>query len=155
MTILGGDPVRDVTWLGHPDGQSHCLHGPGADLARDIGMLVDRLGVGTLVSVAPEDRHADHRATARAAAQVRRDRPGLRLFHYPIWSRWSPVAGLAGPGPLALVRSSRRAVKRAAIDAHRSQNGAVVTDDPRGFCLPEGFAAFFATAPEIYREAPR
>jgi LmbE family N-acetylglucosaminyl deacetylase len=152
---LGGTPARDLTWLGFPDAALHRLHGPGADLARALGALVDGLGARTLLAASPDDPHCDHEAGARAARQVAAARPGLALWHYPVWSRWRAwQAGREVAGD-RLDLPARRAAKRAAIAAHRSQQGRVVRDDPGGFRMPAGFAARFAAEPETYlRAAP-
>ena len=148
---LGGDPDRDLSWLGFPDAASHRVHGPGQDLGRAVGTVAGRIGAGILLAPAPEDPHCDHEAGARAAARVAAGRPDLRLWHYPVWSRWTAwEAGAELQGP-HLDLPARRGAKRAAIAAHRSQMGLVVTDDADGFRMPPGFAARFAAAPELYR----
>lgn len=147
---LGGNPARDLTWLGLPDAALHRLNGTGFDIARAIVALSDRLGAGALVAASPADRHCDHEAGALAAACACILRPGLRLWHYPIWSRWTAwQAGDEVPSPV-LDLPARYSVKRAAIAAHRSQSGLVITDDPSGFAMPDGFAERFATEPEIF-----
>jgi LmbE family N-acetylglucosaminyl deacetylase len=155
---LGGDPARDVTWLGFPDAALHCLHGPGCDLAGTIAGLAARIGARTLVAASPEDPHCDHVACGRAARTARALRPELRLYFYPIWSRWRD-RGLApdgaADGTLSLDLPAWRERKARAIGAHRSQYGEVIRDDPEGFRMPRGFAEFFAHTPEIYVEAAR
>ncbi|MGR3485626.1 MAG: PIG-L deacetylase family protein [Paracoccaceae bacterium] len=152
---LGGGG-GDVTFLGHPDAASHRLHGPGADLARDVGRLVDRLGAAVLIAPSPLDPHCDHEAGARAARAVAAARPGLRVLWYPIWSRWAArdrdAPWPAGAAPRVWRHGDAHA-KAAAIDAHDSQLGRVIHDDPGGFAMPDGFATFFASAPEVYFEA--
>ena len=150
VRALGGDPARDVTWLGHPDAALHRLHRPGADLARDVARLVDRLGARTLLTASPEDPHCDHVACADAAFAVARRRPDLRLWSYAVWSRWHGWAeGREAPGA-RLDLPERRVAKRKAIHAHRSQMGEVVQDDPQGFAMPPGFADRFCAEAEIF-----
>ncbi|PZX16498.1 LmbE family N-acetylglucosaminyl deacetylase [Palleronia aestuarii] len=147
---LGGDPARDLTWLGFPDAALHRLHGPGVDLARAVARLADELAAGTLLSASPADAHCDHEAGAEAAALVCDRSAHLRLWHYPIWSRW--IAWQAGdemPG-LPLDLSARRRAKRNAIAAHRSQMGLVVRDDPDGFAMAPAFVERFCEEAEIY-----
>ena len=154
VTRLGGSH-SDVTFLDFPDAATHRLHGPGADMARSIGAVLDRIAPATLIAPSPLDPHCDHEAGARAAEAVAAARRGMRLLCYPIWSRWK-APGRAAPVPVgrtALFWSGGTAVrKRAAIDCHRSQTGTVIRDDPDGFAMPEGFAAFFADAEELYFE---
>ncbi|MGB3554148.1 MAG: PIG-L deacetylase family protein [Jannaschia sp.] len=150
---LGGDPTRDVTWLGFPDAALHRVHGPGDDPVRSILALVDDFGAGTLVAASPSDPHCDHLAGARAALRVKAARPGLNLLFYPIWSRWQlheAGADADSQVPIVLDLPRHRSAKRAAIAAHRSQMGQVVADDPDGFVMPDGFADYFAEAPEHY-----
>lgn len=149
---LGGDPARDLTWLGHPDAGCHRM---GTALAADVGRVVDRTGARTLVAPSPLDPHCDHEAGAAAAVAVAGARTGLRLLFYPVWSRW--VADGAAPRPLgtrrhAFAAPAHRAAKRRAIAAHASQAGRVVRDAPDGFVLPCGFAAMFLDGPELFDE---
>ncbi|CAM4129359.1 PIG-L deacetylase family protein [Palleronia rufa] len=154
VTRLGGLPARDLTWLSHPDAGLHRVHGPGADLGRDVARLVDRLGARVLVAASGADPHCDHEACAAAARRVAAARPGLALYDYPVWSRWQGwSAGRRVPG-LRLDLPEWRAAKTDAVAAHRSQMGLVVDDDPDGFAMPPGFAARFCTAPEAYLPVP-
>jgi LmbE family N-acetylglucosaminyl deacetylase len=152
VTILGGDPQRDVTWLGHPDAALHDV--PVDDILGPLLTLCDRLGVRVLIAPSPLDPHCDHVTTAALADGLVAARPGLALLHYPIWSRWT------GGGQAPVVPGGRRHLyavtdpdrKARAIDAHASQLGRVIDDDPTGFAMPDGFAAMFAAGPEIYDE---
>ena len=148
---LGGEPARDVTWLGFPDAALHRLHGPGADLVRELLTLIDRLGARTVVAPSPLDAHCDHVAGAAAAGRVADLRPHLRLWHYPIWSRWAAwEAGSESKG-LSLDLPNRHDAKRDAIAAHRSQSGLVIADDPDGFAMPPGFARRFVAEAELFQ----
>lgn len=156
VAILGGD-AADVTFLDFPDAATDAVHGPGQDLTRAIGAVVDRIAPGVLLAPSPLDRHCDHVTTARAARRVVTGRPGTALWFYPVWSAWA-ARGTAIPRP-AGTRSIRRpcrrfARKRAAIAAHRSQRGEVVRDDPGGFSMPPGFADWFAYRPETFFVVP-
>ena len=152
VTRLGGTRA-DVTFLDFPDAASHRLHGPGADMARSIGVVLDCIAPATLIAPSPLDPHCDHEAGARAARVAVATRPGMRLLFYPVWSRWK-ASDRAAPVPEGTAAfawaGGSPGQKRAAIDCHRSQTGAVIHDDPDGFAMPEGFAAFFAEAPELY-----
>ena len=150
ITRLGGDPGRDLTWMGFPDAALHRLHGPGDDLAGRIVALADRLGARSVVAASGNDPHCDHVAGAEAAHRAQAVRPGMALWSYPVWSRWHAwTAGRETPG-MSVDLPARRTAKRAAIAAHRSQMGLVVRDDPDGFAMPRGFADRFAEAPELY-----
>ena len=153
VAILGGG-ADDVTFLDFPDAAAHRVAGPGADPARSLAALADRIGAAALFAPSPLDPHCDHEAGALAARRVAEARPSLRLFFYPVWSRWA--AGGTAPcppdtRPLRFGCASRR--KAEAIAAHESQAGRVIHDDPEGFRMPPGFAEMFASAPEPFFEA--
>ncbi|SPJ26064.1 PIG-L deacetylase family protein [Palleronia abyssalis] len=151
IEILGGDPRRDVTCLGYPDAALHEV--PLRAVLSRLEDLIDRLGCRVLIAPSPLDPHCDHVTTASLAGQLVSRRPRLRLLYYPIWSRW------AGGGEAPPVPGSRRftypvdtALKQRAIEAHASQHGRVIRDDPDGFTMPDGFARMFAEGPEIFDE---
>ena len=113
------------------------------------------MGAGTLAVTSPLDPHCDHAAAAAIAARVRARLPGLRLLHYPVWSR-SPEGHAPAPrGTRALSFDAApwRARKAAAIAAHPSQFGGVIDDDPGGFAFDPAFARALIEAPELYFEA--
>lgn len=155
VAALGGS-AEDLTFLGHADA---ALHRVSPDvLDTQVGALADRLDAAMLVAPSPLDPHCDHVAAAGSAARVAAARPGTRLVLYPVWSRW--IAGGTAPHPgggraRALDRPAHLPAKRCAIAAHASQAGAVVTDAPDAFEMPEGFAAMFGTGAEPYFEVAR
>ena len=154
---LGGDPGADMTWLGWADADLHRVHGPAQDLAAAMTAVADRVGAKTLVAPSPHDPHCDHVAAAMAARAVART-TGTDLVFYPVWSRWLAPrrdAPLAGARRITVPTEAAVDRKRAAIDAHASQAAGGVPDDPAGFAMPNGFAAYFAAAPEIYDLADR
>lgn len=140
MAALGCEDAQ-ILRLSLPDGASG--RDPGfADAAARIADLCDRLGATALVAPHADDPHPDHHAAAELARRVRVRRPRLRLLCYEVWSRrlapGEPFGG-AGLTPFRVPADLGR--KRAAIASHRSQLGAVVTDDPEGFVLPAWFLA--------------
>jgi LmbE family N-acetylglucosaminyl deacetylase len=154
VRMLGGR-VRDVTWLGHPDGWLG---------AQDDGPIIARLvslcrawRVRHLFAPAPEDHHEDHKSTARIARKVIDAAPDLTLFSYPVWSRWDDPALLSRVArlPFVLDTAPWQAPKRAAIAAHASQLGQVVRDDPAGFTMLPAFVDAFVDRPEIFWRAAR
>jgi LmbE family N-acetylglucosaminyl deacetylase len=154
VEILGGT-ARDVSFMGFPDAASHLVHGPGQDAVRALGDAVDRLAPAVLLAPSPFDPHCDHVEAARASHEVAARRPGLRLVHYPVWSAWAApdrTAPVPDGARIVLRDHDRRAEKRAAIEAHESQRGLVVADDPEGFTLPPGFADHFVETPEVFFE---
>ena len=150
---LGGMPT-DMSWLGHPDGWLG-TRDPESIVA-DIVAVCRARGARHLFAPAPEDHHEDHRTTARIAMAVARAIPGLRLFSYPVWSRWDDpelLDHVAARHPVALEPSTWGARKRSAIAAHRTQRGLVIDDDPDGFCMPQAFIDSFVAEPEIFWRA--
>jgi LmbE family N-acetylglucosaminyl deacetylase len=109
----------------------------------------------------PRDPHPDHVATAEIAAAalaICPRRPAVYLYRV-----WLPVRGAAADQPRhaeARVREVRLtaaelARKRAAIMEHRSQTGALIDDDPDGFCIgPELLATWLTPVERFYRQAP-
>ena len=151
---LGGGP-DDVTWLGHSDG------GLGAQDAEAVAAVIAgtcrRTGARRLFAPAPEDHHEDHKATARIARMVTQGRADIALYHYPVWSRWDDpdlARRVARHNPVALDPGPWRTAKRRAIDAHATQLGQIVQDDPAGFVLPQAFVEAFANGAEIYWRSP-
>lgn len=150
---LGGRDA-DVSFLGFPDcGVPDA--GPALVIAAQrVKAVLDRHGLGVLIATAETDPHCDHQATARIALTVRRMSPGLNLLFYPIWSRNAGL-GPSGPGGFTEHRLSpgvHAAAKRAALQAHASQLGALITDDPGGFTLPPALVEFLLTEDEIFLE---
>jgi LmbE family N-acetylglucosaminyl deacetylase len=148
---LGGGPPD---WLGLPDAATDRMHGPGLDMDRALGPVADRVAPAAIVAPSPLDPHCDHETTAAAARRLARAR-GAALLFYPVWSRWHGRGDAPAPDGTRARRfeGGNRIAKREAIEAHASQMGRIVRDDPDGFAMPDGFAAMFADAPEIYFEA--
>lgn len=154
VEILGG-VERDVSFMGFPDAASDLVLGPGQDAVRALGAAVDRLAPVVLLAPSPFDPHSDHVEAARVAREVVARRPALRLVHYPVWSVWAaPDRRAPAPdGARVILRDhDRRVEKHAAIEAHESQRGVVVADDPEGFTLPPGFTDHFVEVPEVFFE---
>ncbi|MGP3698492.1 PIG-L deacetylase family protein [Rhodobacter sp. NSM] len=150
---LGGAPDI-VTRLNLPDA---AMPGPGP--AREAALqqveaVIRACKAGALFATSPTDPHCDHIATA-AIAREAAARTGVRLFFYPIWSRWSDPDYRRRMGSVIEHRFDARrgaSAKGRAIAAHRSQLGLVIGDDPEGFVLPEAFLADFRTGDEIFFE---
>ena len=149
------EAVAAVAALGLPAGRVHFLRLPDtraptegeafAAAASRLAALVRAEGVGTIATAWEHDPHCDHVA-AHALARAVADRTGVRLISYPVWG-WTlaPETILAGSVMQGwrLDVAAQLAAKRAAIRAHASQHGRVVTDDPGGFVLPEALLAVF------------
>jgi LmbE family N-acetylglucosaminyl deacetylase len=98
------------------------------------------------------DPHCDHEATSLLAAAVAAT-ASIRHVAYPVWG-WTLPAETPIPGALAdgfrLDIDRFLAVKRAAIQAHQSQYGSLITDDPGGFQLPPDLLAVFDNPYETF-----
>ena len=100
-----------------------------------------------------EDHHEDHRSAADIAQRMARLSPDLQVFAYPVWSRWDDPAfdrKLPDKQPVFLPVGPARATKLAAIEAHASQRGRLIDDDPDGFAMPDAFVTAFVDGPEIF-----
>ena len=145
---LGGDKT-DITWIGAPDGGLAATD----DKVNAVLNLAKAGASFLLLAPSPLDPHCDHVAGAEIGRRVARSLPGLRLCFYPVWSRWHGGGVAPAPEGTRAVRlqvGRFRAQKAAAIAAHRSQQGRVINDDPDGFEMPPGFAAFFGDRDEVY-----
>lgn len=104
--------------------------------------LLRWLGPATAFLPWRRDPHCDHRDSwalfmqAFGAAGI-----SPAIYEYAIWlDELGAPDDRPGPGEMmrcGMQLDGWRAVKRSAIDAHRSQLGQVVTDDPHGFSLGE------------------
>jgi len=135
--------------LGLPAANAHFLRQPDTALAVD-GALIDRLveigsGCGMVIGPWAGDPHCDHEAAAQIAQAVA-IRTGMTLLSYPVWGRLREDV----PAGLRLDISAQLEVKTRAIAAHESQYGALITDSPEAFALPEDLLAIFAQPYEIY-----
>ncbi len=151
---LGGTP-RDVTFLDCPD--TRLVSCDAQSLAVRIADICRETGAHRLFSASPLDHHTDHVATADIARRAAALRPGLRLFFYPVWSRWSDPDFLRAHGGWDMLRadiSAVRAAKSDALHAHRSQLGLVVPDAAEGFCLQPDMVRRFCNEDEFYFEVP-
>ncbi len=145
---LGGHET-DVTWIGAPDGALAATD----DIVKAVIGVAQANASGLLLAPSPLDPHCDHVAATAIGRRVAQSLPGLRLCFYPVWSRWhgggvAPVP--QGTRAVRLPVGPFKAQKDAAIAAHLSQQGMVINDDPHGFEMPPGFAAFFGDRDEVY-----
>lgn len=150
VICLGGR-IADISWMGLPDSQLWRMD--PTRIALDLLPIIDGIGARQIFAPAPEDHHADHKATARIACEIARLRPDWSFFSYPVWSRWDDPhfdRNIVRHRPMAFDPGQWRARKRAAILAHQSQLGAIVQDDPDGFVMPPEFVEKFASGDEIY-----
>lgn len=134
--------------LGWPDARPHLPGSAGWQRAvRMLGTLCRRARIRALAVCWPGERHCDHAAAARLAADVVAEAQGrVRLFHYLVW-------GWTDPALLAEVRRARalsfaadRPRVRQAVRCHRSQRGGRIAGATERFALPAPILAL-ADAP--------
>jgi len=148
LEILSGGRAKSVAF-GAPDGRL-------GDVERDAQAWLAAFRPFECV-FAPwaADPHPDHQAAYRAALAVAIDWRA-RLYSYPIWGLTLEDEADAGARgrPHRLDVRSRLACKRRAIEAHRSQVGDLITDDPKGFRLSAADVSRHLEPFEIYIAAP-
>jgi len=135
---LGLPPDR-LSFLREPDAAAPCDGSATHAIAQRLARDAQEASCSAILAPWRHDPHGDHQAAshiANMAAHI----AAIRLVEYPVWG-WT----LAGDTELAanVVRGWRLDItahlpaKRHAIAAHVSQYGGLITDDPRGFELPE------------------
>ncbi len=144
LAILGLPPDR-ARFLGVPDTRAPAEGDAMEALAARLAALAEGERVTAVLGPWRHDPHCDHEAAAAIAARAA-SRLGVARRSYPVWGLTLPPDAPLNPaagGPAGeTVRGWRLDVsamlpaKRAAVTAHRSQRGLVVTDDPDGFVLP-------------------
>ena len=150
ISLLGGS-AKDLSWIGMTDATLYQTD--PATAAADLVKLIEIIGARNVFAPASQDHHADHKAAAMIATEIRLLRPDWSYYSYPVWSRWGDPdfdQTVARHDPIFLKAGSRQKQKRAAIFAHESQMGAVVMDDPDGFVLAPEFIEKFITEDEVY-----
>jgi len=143
---LLGLPSERIMFLGQPDTAAP-TEGPAfAVVVETVASLV-RHQPGCTAILAPwrHDPHCDHEAASLVAAAVA-ECCGIRSVAYPVWG-WTlppdtPIATSISRG-WQLDISAFLHRKRQAIQAHRTQYGGLITDDPSGFQLPPALLSIF------------
>jgi LmbE family N-acetylglucosaminyl deacetylase len=141
-----GLPAGRVVFLNQPDTAAPS-GGAAFDavVARLVALIREQAACSAILAPWWHDPHCDHAAASLAAEAAARV-AGVRHVAYPVWG-WTLPSGAAVPGsPAAGWRLDIRAflpAKRAAIQAHRSQYGGLITDDPAGFQLAAEFLLLF------------
>jgi len=151
-----GLPPRRLEFLGEPD--TAAPHGGAAFdavVAKLLAMVRQEAACTAILAPWRGDPHCDHEAAALIAAAVA-DAAKIRHLGYPVWG-WTldpdtPVEGSPGGG-WRLRIDTVQPVKQRAIQAHRSQYGRLITDDPAGFELPHALLAAFEGPFETFLDA--
>ncbi|MFL5251309.1 MAG: PIG-L deacetylase family protein [Rhodopila sp.] len=148
-----GLPAHRLVFLEQPDTAAP-HEGPAFDavVARLLDLVWQEPRCTAIAAPWRHDPHCDHEAAAKAAAEVAKA-AGIRSVAYPVWG-WTLPAGTALPGAPGLGWrldiSAFLPDKRRAIQAHRSQFGSLITDDPNAFSLPADLLSIFDSPYETF-----
>ncbi len=121
-------------------------------VARLAGLIRAEADCTAILAPWQHDPHCDHAAASLVAAAVA-DSAGIRHMSYPVWGWTLPATDCVPGSPTAGWRldiGAFRSAKQAAIQAHQSQYGDLITDDPAGFRLPAELLAVFDSAHETF-----
>jgi LmbE family N-acetylglucosaminyl deacetylase len=148
-----GLPAHRLVLLEQPD--TAAPHdGPAFDavVARLLALARQEPHCTAIVAPWRHDPHCDHEAAAIVAATVARA-AGIRSIAYPVWG-WTLPADTAMRGAPGigwrLDITAFLPNKRRAIQAHRSQFGGLITDDPTAFSLPADLLSIFDSPYETF-----
>lgn len=136
-----GVPAGNVDFLGLPDGS---LHDRGPQLRATLTALVQRLAPQCVFVPFRYDRHPDHLAVNRAVCTAKRDAAiDTEIFEYFVYTQWrllrtGDVRDYIAPDALRRVEpGAAAAVKRRALDCHRSQTTRFFPWQARPVLTPE------------------
>ena len=160
-----GEVREAVARLGLPPDRLVLLHqpdtaaphdGPGfaAVVTQLIGLIQHEPACTTILAPWRHDPHCDHVAASFLAAAAA-ESAGIKHLAFPVWGWTLPAETVIQAGPVGGFRLEITAVlaaKRAAVKAHRSQYGQLITDDPDGFRLPPALLSVFDAAFETFIE---
>jgi LmbE family N-acetylglucosaminyl deacetylase len=150
--VLGLGEDR-LALLDHPDATAP-IDGPGFDsvVATLLALVVNEPNCSAIVTPWRYDPHCDHEAAALLGAAVA-SKASVKNIAYPVWG-WTLPADAAIPDTVVdgfrLDISQFLVTKTAAIQAHQSQYGGLITDDPEGFRLPADLLAAFKVPFETF-----
>lgn len=143
--ILGLREDR-LVFLDQPDTAAP-VDGPGFEgaVATLRALIDEEPSCSAIVAPWRYDPHCDHEAAALLGATVASG-AGVKHVAYPVWG-WTLMADAVIPKAFVdgfrLDISRFLVAKTAAIQTHQSQYGALITDDPEGFRLPDGLLSVF------------
>jgi LmbE family N-acetylglucosaminyl deacetylase len=148
-----GLPADRLVFLRQPDAAAP-HDGPAFDavVARLVALIRQQADCTAILAPWRHDPHCDHAAASKLAGAAAAA-TGVRDVAFPVWG-WTlpgraPVPDAPGPG-WRLDIATFLPAKRAAIQAHRSQYGGLITDDPDGFRLPPALLSVFDNPYETY-----
>ncbi len=148
---LLGLPADRLVLLSQPDGHApHPGDRPFMPLVERLRGIAHAFGCDRILATWQHDPHCDHLAAWQIAAEAAR-RSHLLLRAYPVWGWMLDGHVPAVPvGGCRLDISAVRTLKLKAIQAHQSQHGGLVRDDPTGFALPASLLAVLGSRFETF-----
>ena len=152
-TTILGLPSDRLVFLNQPDAAVP-QQGPRFEAIVATLLALIRAESGCTAILAPWllDPHCDHEAASRIATAVAAD-CGIRHVAYPVWGWTLDPQTMVPQEPTPGFRldiTPFLPAKLAAIQAHRSQYGDLISDDPSGFRLPPGLLSVFDTPFETF-----
>ena len=152
-TACLGLPRQRLVLLGEPDGAApHAGSGFDNVVSRLAALISQEPACTAILATWRHDPHCDHQAASLAAAAVA-GIAGIRHVAYPVWGWTLPADTPIQQAPEAGFRldiGAFLAAKRAAIQAHQSQYGGMINDDPTGFRLPQNLLSVFEAPFETF-----
>ncbi len=143
---------RAVSILTSGHGRSRCLGLPDGGLG-DAEPDLDWLPPADLiVTTWRDDPHPDHQAAFRIGETAAR-RNGARLLAFPLWVLTTDQSPPIDFPIYAIDIWPQLSRKRRALEAHTSQLGMLVRDDPHGFVLDNNLRALFVRNDEAFVDA--
>jgi LmbE family N-acetylglucosaminyl deacetylase len=154
LKILGW-PASAVQFLRYPDCGLPAHGGAFKAAVNRLDEMLRALAPDTLLVPWRRDPHCDHEATWRLLrAAVAGVPTPPRWLEYPVWA-WAEPESEVTPQTTdghawRLDISPVIARKQHAITQHRSQMGALIRDDPKGFVLEPAMLAYFLRPWELF-----
>jgi len=151
-----GLPPERLVLCGYPDSDAPCSGRAFDDAVRVLsGLCSHEPGCTAIVAPWRHDPHHDHEAASLIAAGVAAE-CGIRHIAYPVWGWLLPpdqMVATEQSGGWRLDIATFLPAKHRAIQAHKSQYGNLITDDPGGFQLPPALLSVFEVPFETYLPA--
>jgi LmbE family N-acetylglucosaminyl deacetylase len=150
VATLSGGKAMEPIFLDYKDTEAPVGEAEVHDAQRRIVARLD-FRFSAIWTTWSGDPHVDHRRTAVLAEAVFNACSNLKLWHYPIWGRFTsddmaslPEQAVTFADPRFMDR------KQAALAAYASQMTRLIDDDPDGFVMDQTHQTHFLQHPEIF-----
>ena len=115
-----------------------------------IGALIDQTATRAVWTTWEGDPHIDHQRVAAIARRLAAARPGLRLWQFPVWGRFTETVLSPHDRLYRFHTTALRPVKARAVMCHRSQMTRLIAGDPQGFVMDAATRRHFIDTPELF-----